>query len=299
MSEDVPRHPELDEALATSGPSRALLQVYGDWLLERGHPMGRWIGDGVREEAGDLEARREVLDRYAELMALCYGLVTSAVWDPRFAQGSHASWLLAEIGELWAHPLASLCTSLRVNLPHDPGEEEVLREVLAARPPSVGRLAVGFPPFPRDPALESRLDLQDLRGPPIYALQLRAAEIAGLPPLEQVRELELATYAVPRVEPLPRLEVAHLWDGVPHELVEAVLASPRLQTLGLHLQGSLDLVLGWPWRALSRSARRLWLVGPELGLELGPQLAEQLPGRLEIHVIGGSALPPPEMPLFG
>jgi hypothetical protein len=270
MSEDVPRHPELDEALATGGAVRSVMQVYRDWLLEQGHPPK--------------EGHHELLELRSLSCELLCGFVSAVTWDPQLGEWG---WALGELSELWSRPIAALCSSLRVNLPHETGEEEILREVLAARPPSVGMVAVGYPQFPLQDGLTGELDLAGLEGPPIRVLHLRVPTLVGFPPLQKVHQLELAAHTAPALGPLPQLTVAHLWDGLPIGVIEGVLRSPRLEILGVH-SSSRERVLGWPWEVLSPSVREVWLVGAQ-GLRL------PLPDGIVLRHLADPL--PPEVPL--
>jgi hypothetical protein len=283
----IPRHPELDAWLAANGASPELLDVYADWWLERDVPLGAWIRDAARAEAGcDLSATG-VVQRVAALptgdqiaLGLTRGLVTSALLDPALAD-RYDPPSSADLAALWAEPLLAVCADVRIALGQGEPDEPLAR-ALAGRPPSLGGLAVVAPRFPDRPDAGAGTDLglSGLAGPPVRRLCVRAADVRGLPPLGAVRRLELAAWHIDGDlrAPLPALELAHLWSGIPRDAAEAVLGSPRLAALGVHLDGALEAVASWPWeRAVG--LRELWLVGANVSAsdEDVAALARRLP----------------------
>ncbi|MEN0061054.1 MAG: hypothetical protein AAGA48_02835 [Myxococcota bacterium] len=53
----IPREPGLDATIAREGLTPELVQVYGDWWAQHGHPLGDYIHDAARSDDSDAQLR--------------------------------------------------------------------------------------------------------------------------------------------------------------------------------------------------------------------------------------------------
>jgi hypothetical protein len=282
----LPRFPELDRQLAEHVGTPGLqnrLEVYGDWLVEHGHPLGEWITDDRRARGGDEDARRRGLQRRFQ--------TCDPMRFPSFEFGWTAGVVARTDGvareyerhatdalDLFLQPWLGLVSEVRIELTGEPGGDGDLLASLAVLPPCVGRLALCDPRMP-GPQTGPGLDLSYLDLPHLRDLRLRIERVLALPPrLSSLRRLELCVHGPVALPALPQLRELHLWTGVGQaglEALEATLSrAPQLEVLGLHHPGPAREALP---SSLPRGLRELALCVPRVSRDELQQLRARLP----------------------
>lgn len=296
----VPRRADLDESLAREGASEEIVQVYGDWLLSRDHPLGVAIADARRAALGDRAARERLVERQFAMtdperfpstrFRWCAGAVVRVEESPQWSD----SGSVTEPWGLYSEPELQLIASVRVAIAGLP--EMGALWMLSSAPPSVGRIEV----TDHLSADGAGLSLSHIEQPWLSDLRVRAPAIDSLPRgLERLERLELRADRLGCALPqMPRLGVLHLWSGIGRGQIEEIVAlSPGLELLGLHHPGSLGEALEILSKVvLPRSLRELAIAVPVASERDLERLAERVPAgcvaRLPFAGLPGSLRAP-------
>lgn len=226
------RHAALDRRVAQEGVSDEVVAVYGDWLLEHGHPApDAWTDPAARGAVVD-----PFLKEHFDLPELVWhqslitrvGLVELPASPDQEALDNEA---ILEM--ILTHPSAFLVHQLRREVSAS-GTSDLTG--LAYAPPTLGRLELTDPEvFQR--ADEKAVSLSSLRAPNLNDLRLRVSRLFDLPALPSLRRLEVfVAEPQPLVDlALPDLRVLHVWaDGTSKDARFLIQQAPRLEVVGLY-----------------------------------------------------------------
>jgi hypothetical protein len=280
----LPRFPELDRRLAEQAGTPALqesLQVYGDWLVEQGHPLGEWITEERLAQSDEEVRRRRMQRRFESCDPLRFpsfefgwtaGVVTRVDGIARSYE-HHAT----EAIMLFFEPWLGLVSEVRLEITGEHSADKDLLSSLATLPPSTGRLALCDPRVPEH-AGEAEIDLSHLDLPHLQDLRLRISRLRALPPqLSGLRRLELCVSGPVSLPALPQLRELHLWTRGTTPLQRLLRGAPSLEVLGLHHPGSVRELFEQTALPFPESLQELVLCVPSVSQQELQLVRDKLP----------------------
>jgi uncharacterized protein (TIGR02996 family) len=290
------RELELEAAIAADPDDTGAIAVYGDWLAQRGEPLGELIGrelaTGAPSLAADIARRRAAIEDALGLrggVQWLHGLVTAA----RFVSERGSDPVATRLRRLLAHPASCALQALQL-------DDIDLGESLASLPASLAGLGVAasrdlgpLAPVPRLVRLRARTQhgtgmavsprfLASLASVPLPALEELELDLWGNTILDDVLPL-IARADVPALRRL-HLRGAPYTGALLRALATCPLAAPvELIDVGNGLDPADALVFAArSMPALRRLRVRRELVGGAAGgllRDAGVEIVPVRPGR--------------------